>query len=77
MARQSLAERFRANRENFELALELGCTPIEAGAELARRRARLRWLAAEQRREQAMESPPRLRAQGERAEQLEPWWTRD
>ena len=33
----SLAEQYRAHREAFELALELGCTPKEAGRELRRR----------------------------------------
>lgn len=35
----SEAERFRAHREAFELALELGCTPAAAAHELRRRRA--------------------------------------
>lgn len=33
----SLAERYRAHRAAFELALQLGCTLKEAEAELARR----------------------------------------
>ncbi len=37
--RVSLAERLRAHREAFELALELGCTPKEAEQEIARRKA--------------------------------------
>ena len=45
----SLAQRYRAHREAFTLALELGCTPREAEAEIARRKTRLRWLAAQQR----------------------------
>lgn len=45
--RPSLAERFRANRASFALSLELGCTPAEAEAELARRAA---WARAEQSR---------------------------
>ena len=48
---QSLAERYRAHGEAFVLALELGCTPREAEAEIRRRQARLRWLAGEQRRQ--------------------------
>ena len=48
----SLAEHYRAHREAFALALELGCTPKEAERELLRRRAR----------EQAEESQRRLAA---------------
>jgi len=33
------AERYRAHREAFTLALELGCTPVEAADELRRRAA--------------------------------------
>ena len=37
MARStSIAEHYRAHRQAFELALELGCTPKEAEAELAK-----------------------------------------
>lgn len=46
---ESLAERFRAHREAFALALELGCTPAEADAELARRAAKARWQDSTQR----------------------------
>lgn len=35
----TIAEKMRAHREAFELALELGCTPREAEKELRRRRA--------------------------------------
>lgn len=38
-----MAERFRAARERFELALQMGCTPAEAQVEIERRRARERW----------------------------------
>lgn len=38
----SEAERLRAHREAFTLALELGCTPREAEAELRRRKTRRR-----------------------------------
>ncbi len=48
----SLAERWRAHREAFELALQLGCTPKEAEAEIARRKAA----------QQAREARARLRA---------------
>jgi hypothetical protein len=37
----SLAEYYRAHREEMELALAVGCTPLEARAEL-RRRAKAR-----------------------------------
>lgn len=35
----SLAEHYRAHREAFALAMELGCTPKQAERELQRRRA--------------------------------------
>jgi len=35
----TIAEKMRAHREAFTLALELGCTPREAEKELRRRRA--------------------------------------
>lgn len=38
-APRSLADRYRAGREAFTLALELGCTPAQARAELDRRQA--------------------------------------
>lgn len=41
--RPSAAERYRAHRAAFELALELRCTPREAEQELARRAARRAW----------------------------------
>ena len=37
MAAASPAERYRRHREAFTLALQLGCTPREAEAELKRR----------------------------------------
>jgi len=40
MARATLADRYRAHREAFVLAQELGCTPKEAEQELRRRAAR-------------------------------------
>ena len=57
MAAPSLAKHYRAHREAFTLALELGITPREAEAEIRKRQARLRWLAAEQRREARSAAP--------------------
>ena len=37
MPRQSLAEKYRAHNAEMRLALETGCTPIEARFELRRR----------------------------------------
>lgn len=42
----SQAVRFRQARESFTLALELGCTPIEAAVEQERRRAACRQTCA-------------------------------
>lgn len=53
MSKPGTAAYYRAKRLAFTLALELGVTPAEAEQELARREARLRWLAADQRRQQA------------------------
>lgn len=62
MARStSIAEHYRAHRQAFELALELGCTPKEAEAELARRAARDRWLATRRKLQAKMEAPLRQR----------------
>jgi phage terminase small subunit len=70
----SLAERYRAHREAFELARELGCTPKEAEAELARRRARENWQRSHDRLE-ALRNAPIHRADPEPPPQ--PWWLRD
>lgn len=83
MARKapSLAERYRAHREAFELARELGCTPKEAEAELARRadaeqrrKAREEWQRGHDRLE-ALRNAPIHRADPEPPPQ--PWWRRD
>ena len=42
MPRQTLAEKYRRHREEFNLALELGCTPLDARHELNRRASRER-----------------------------------
>lgn len=57
-ARPSLAQRMRAHRAAFTLALELGVTVAEAEAELARRAARDRWETA-CRRLAALDARPR------------------
>lgn len=49
--RMSLAKRLRRHRLAFELALELGCTPKEAEAEIDRREARKVWEQARDRLE--------------------------
>lgn len=85
MAGPSLADRYRAHREAFTLALELGITPREAEIEIRRRQARLRWLAGEQRwqaRERApltvLRSLDRLGTGGPQGERdPEPWMMRD
>lgn len=55
----SEAERLRAHRQAFELALELGCTPKEAEQEIARIAARER-LRARMDRIAARNAKPRL-----------------
>lgn len=56
--RPSLAERLRQHRAEFELALELRCTPAEAALELARREARARWEAGNARLQAKMSGRP-------------------
>lgn len=53
----SEAERMRAHREEFTLALELGCTPKEAREKLRAMRARERDRAAADRLAARMEAP--------------------
>lgn len=55
----SMAERLRAHREAFELALQLGCTPKEAEAEIARRKAAEKARQARERLEAKMNAPLR------------------
>ena len=70
----SEADRLRAHREAFLLALELGCTPREAEAELRRRAARDRDAQASARLAAKMAAPlPALR----RPPADEPWMMRD
>lgn len=49
---QSDAEYYRAHRKLFEMAQKLGCTPIEAEAELEKREAREKLAALRERRRQ-------------------------
>lgn len=70
----SLAERYRAHRAAFELAQQLGCTPKEAEAELARRAAKQEWQRAHDRLEALRNAP--LRPPEPEPRPL-PWWLRD
>lgn len=74
-SRLSPAERYRAHRAAFELALELGCTPKEAEAELARRAARQRW--EESRDRLARKVAGERRPNPPRNDIPAPWWLRD
>ncbi len=76
---QSLAERFRANRESFVLALELGCTPAEAAEKLRHRATVERCRAAEARLQAKMNGSfsPVLRSGCEPDEPRQPWWQRE
>ncbi|MFN3424521.1 MAG: hypothetical protein ACK40C_07440 [Novosphingobium meiothermophilum] len=75
----SLAERYRAHRAAFELALELGCTPSEAQAELARRAARQRWLQTLARLDalRNRRGTPRPIHGADPEPPPQPWWLRD
>lgn len=71
----SLAEQYRAHREEFLLALELGCTPAEARAELARRAARERWQEAKRRLDAKMRpAAPGVAMCGAVEEPRGQWW---
>ena len=78
MAAPSIAEHYRAHREEFELALELGITPRAAREEIRLRQARLRWLAKQQRLDSKMHQSFDF-ARDERlgSERSEPWMMRD
>lgn len=58
-ARQSDAERYRAHRAAFTLALELGCTPREAADELRRRAAMAREAESKRRMAAKLAAPTR------------------
>jgi len=75
MARGStLADHYRAHREAFALAQELGCTPREAEAELRRRRAKQRHDAAARR---LAEKKCGTVSSGDQPEWNQPWMMRD
>lgn len=76
---QSLAERFRANREAFELALEIGCTPAEAAKELRRRAAIARSAESERRLQAKMRAMPStaMRSGHDPEPPRQPWYQRE
>ncbi len=73
---QTQAEKWRAHREAFLLALELGCTPKEAEREIARIKAREADRAASDRLAAKLATPimPALQQPRDRDE---PWMMRD
>lgn len=70
----SLAEYYRAHRKAFELALELKCTPAEAAAELAKRKARECWAKTEARLLAKRSGMADVSVRGPKSE---PWMMRD
>lgn len=72
---QSIAERYRAHRAAFLLAQELGCTPREAEAELARREAAARDAEAVRRLNAKKAGHPI--APDPESETSPQWWQRD
>lgn len=72
--RVSLAERLRAHREAFQLALQLGCTPKEAEQEIARRKTAARSREVRARLAAKMNAPPRPR---QHENWNAPWMMRD
>jgi hypothetical protein len=80
MSRPSLAEQYRAHREAFLLALELGVTPREAEAEMRRQRAREKWRAGMDRLEARMNAPigvDTFGTSGSDERDPQPWMMRD
>lgn len=75
----SLAERYRAHRVAFKLAQQLGCTPKEAEAEIARRAARQRWLRTLARLEalKNRRGTPQPIYGADPEPPPQPWWQRD
>lgn len=73
----SLAERYRAHRAAFELAQQLGCTPKEAEAELARRAARKDWLERNARLEALRNAPVHPIHGADPEPPPQPYWLRD
>lgn len=74
-ARPTRAERWARHREAMLVALELGCTPREAEAEIARRKARSRWEETRARLEAKRAGRP-LPPPASELRPL-PWWQRD
>lgn len=76
--RPTPAERMRRHREAFQLAQQLGCTPLEAEAELATRAARERWLKAKARLDAKLAARPRATPSTTTEEERSTaWWQRD
>lgn len=75
------AEKMRAHRQAFLLALELGCTPKEAEAQIARIAEREQLRALRDRRDRLnarMNGPlPRAICGAEPESRTEPWMMRD
>lgn len=80
-AATSLAERYRAHRRAFELALELDCTPREAEAVLrmrdAQAKVRARWQKCERRLQADRAVEPTAAPREEETVDREPWMMRD
>lgn len=80
MMAHSLAEHYRAHREAFLLAQEMGCTPKEAAAELKNRAARKEWLDGQVRLRAKLATDDRLSLSALRAGHTDedapraPWW---
>lgn len=80
MARVTLADRYRAHREAFLLAQELGCTPKEAELALRGREARERWEQSRRSLEAKMAAPARVRlavSDDDAEPPAQPWMMRD
>lgn len=73
---RTTAEKLRAHREAFELALQLRCTPAQAAEELNRRAAAARHETGA-RTLAAKMNTPLPRALVEPDEPRPPWWQRD
>lgn len=73
---RTTAEKLRAHREAFELALQLRCTPAQAAEELHRRAAAARHDAGTRRLAAKINTPLRC-SLAEPDEPRPPWWQRD
>lgn len=72
------AEKWRAHREAFTLALELGITPKEAEREIARIKAREAHRAATDRLAAKMAAPlPKPNFDADESRDPQPWMMRD